>query len=326
MIFCELVQLLSRYKKSRMGQAVFLKTISDAFYSEYEDDSGILQKNPMYDYKDRMLQYIFKGEKPIAEDVAQVLAGGFDRASFEAYFEEFSYDALENMASDLSAYGFEAHADTVPMICASIMDQIIHHIAAGEPEAVYEVDYIARETGKRIKDVPITTVEMRGDKLHINGEVITVDVERINTEDVDENPKYLTAIYEAFESALNRKVDASVIDTLPRRFRETYKESNEGFYLADAIEHRLRETFDDGEEEFMKLKKDEWHGISGTYWKNYENGFERMSAVMDESCRTNLNDSCLMQIRNLINTLARKGICHILVNDGTIPSWVNLDE
>lgn len=273
-----------------------------------------------------MLQYIYKGEKFISPEVAQVLAGGFDRELFEDYFSELSYDALVNISKDLAGYGFEAYADTVPKVCASIMDQIIQHIAAGEPEDVHKVDYVARESGRRIKDVPITTVEMRGDKIHINGEVITVEVDRVNAQENDENPKYLSAIYEAFESALNRKVDASIIDSLPRRYRETYKESNEGFFLADAIEHRLRETFDDGAEEFKKLKEDEWHGISGTYWRNYENGFERMSAVMDESSRTNLNDSCLMQIRNLINTLARKGICHILVNDGTIPSWVNLDE
>ena len=33
-----------------------------------------------------------------------------------------------------------------------------------------------------------------------------------------------------------------------------------------------------------------------------------------------------MNIIGLIANLEKKGICHILVNDGTIKSWVNIDE
>lgn len=326
MNFSEIVQLLFNYKVKRIGQALFVKTITDAFYSEKEDENGVVQRNPMYDYKDRMLQYIFKGQKTISQDTAQVLAGGFDREQFEDYFSEFSYDALENICNDLEKYGFEAYPDTVAKVCSSIMDQIICHIAAGEPEKVTKVDYIARESGRRVKDVPLATVEFRGNKLHINGESITIDMTLMSEKEVDTKLRYIQAIYEACESAVHRKVDETTIDTLPRKYREIYKESNEAFFLADAIAHRVREHFDDGEEEFRQLKEDEWHGISSTYWDDYENGFDRLIAVLKQAVNTNLNDSCLMKIRNLVNTLVRKGICHILVNDGTIESWVINDE
>ena len=36
-----------------------------------------------------------------------------------------------------------------------------------------------------------------------------------------------------------------------------------------------------------------------------------------------LTKSKLMLIKNLIGNLERLGIVHILVNDGTIPSWVD---
>jgi len=31
-------------------------------------------------------------------------------------------------------------------------------------------------------------------------------------------------------------------------------------------------------------------------------------------------------MRNLIGNLEKKGICHILVNDGTIESWVHVND
>ena len=34
----------------------------------------------------------------------------------------------------------------------------------------------------------------------------------------------------------------------------------------------------------------------------------------------------LSQMRNLIGNLEKKGICHILVNDGTIESWVHVND
>lgn len=322
MNFSEFVNVLFHYKPKRMAKAEFVRNITDAYFSEKENDKGVKQQNPVYDYKDRMLQYIFNGEKHISQDVAQVLAGGVDREQFEGYFDEYSYDALENICSELGKYGFDAAPDNVAKVCSSILDQIICHIAAGESEDVTKIDYVKRESGRRIKDVPLATVELRGDKLYIGGETITLDPLLLDEKETDTSLRYIQAFYEACESALHCKVDESTIHTLSPRYQAIYKDTNDAFFLADAIDHRVRETFDDGAEEFEKLKQDEWNGISVTYWNTYANGFDRLLAVLNQAVCVNLTDSCLIQIRNLINTLARKGICHILVNDGVIESWV----
>ena len=62
-----------------------------------------------------------------------------------------------------------------------------------------------------------------------------------------------------------------------------------------------------------------------TYRKRYDTGYDRLIAVLEKITNTRLDLSTLVQIRNLIGNMERKGICHILVNDGTIESWVRRD-
>ncbi len=98
------------------------------------------------------------------------------------------------------------------------------------------------------------------------------------------------------------------------------------YYSTVSIERSVRDIFDEGEDEFVKLKDDAWHGINTTYWKDYDDGYARLNAVLEKITSTTLDSSVLSQMRNLIGNLEKKGICHILVNDGVIESWVNIDE
>lgn len=52
----------------------------------------------------------------------------------------------------------------------------------------------------------------------------------------------------------------------------------------------------------------------------------RLNAVLEKVTSTSLDRSILSQMRNLIGNLEKKGICHILVNDGTIESWVHVND
>lgn len=48
--------------------------------------------------------------------------------------------------------------------------------------------------------------------------------------------------------------------------------------------------------------------------------------MLEKITSTTLDSSVLSQMQHLIGNLEKKGICHILVNDGVIESWVNVDE
>ena len=332
MDFSAFVKLLYGYRqhknfKRRIGHAEFIRIIIDAAIPQDAYDDGRIDKNPIdAAYEDRMLQYIFNGEKPMRSDVAAEIRGVMDDLQFEEYFDDFSISALQALSRDLKEYGFDVEAYMAPKTCSNILIQLIEHIAESKPEAVKAIDYGSRGKGKLLKDISPTSVEYKDGRFFINGETITIDMGSYSEEEVDQTMRYVQALYEAYENKLKRKIDASNIDTMPMRLQENYKEQNRAFFYADSVRHDIRELFDDGEEEFRKLKADEMSYIRGTYWRPYDDAFERLDAVLDKAMNADLSASVLANMRNLINNLAKKGICQILVDDGEIKSWVIEDE
>lgn len=332
MDFSAFMNVLFNYRKPKPDgkmpvRAEFIEIITDALIPEKAIEDGDISGNPVRGYQDRMLQYIFKGERHIDPEVAVPIRGVMDLPTFESYFDGFSYDALVGLSSDINRYGFHTTPNNVVHACASIMAQLIEHIADGKAEAVTEIDYEAREGGKRhISDIVPASIEYRDGHFNINGEVITVDMRDRDEEMVNTTLRYVEALYEAYESKLKRKIDASNVDTMPQRLQENYKEQNRAFFYADSIRHTIDELYYEGEEEFRKLKADEKTFINSTYWKPYPDGFERLDAVLNRAMEANLSSSVLANIRNLINNLAKEGICQILVNDGDIEFWVIEDE
>ena len=331
MDFSAFVNLLYGYRqqkkfKKRVGHAEFIRIVTDALIPQDAFDSGKITENPVYSYEDRMLQYIFKGEKPLSSDIAAAIRAVMDDVQFEEYFEDFSETALEGLSRDLKEYGFEVEPYRVPKACSNILIQLIEHIAEGLPEAVTALDYVARGKGRLLKDIPPSSVEFRNGQFHINGDTITIDMSSYSEEEADQTMRYVQALYEAYESKLKRKINAENIDTMPQRLQENYKEQNRAFFYADSVRHEIRELFDDGENEFKKLKEDEMTFIRRTYWRPYDDAFERLDAVLDRAMSADLSSSVLANMRNLINNLAKMGICQILVNDGEIKSWVIEDD
>ena len=309
------------------GRAEFIRILTDALIPDENEKTGKTQVNPMYQYGTRMLQEIFNGKKSVKQEYAAQLRLVMDQEQFETYFDDFSHDALVSLALKLGEYGFDATPDNVDKVCASIFIQLIEHIADGKPEVVSKVDFKAREAGRRLKDIPPASVEYRDGRIHIGGETLTVNMKEFSEEEADDALQYVKALYEAYASALGREsVSSKDVDTLPERFKRNLAQQKRAFYYADAIQHSVRDQFDDGEDEFNKLVDDEKTFIDNTYWKKYDNGFDRLVAVLDRAMEANLSASVLANIRNLINNLAKMGICQILVNEGEITSWVIEDE
>ena len=231
------------------------------------------------------------------------------------------------MKDKLVEFGFDVEPSEVGQACANILAQIIRRRSEGLSDDVTALNYQRMETGRSLKNIAPATIERRGDKLHISGEVITIH-QALVPDDVGKHElDYIRALYEAYAQKLNKETfTADDVPSLPKRYAENYKEQRMAYYSAVSIERSVRDIFDDGEDEFGRLKDDAWHGINTTYWRDYEDGYARLNAVLEKITSTTLDSSVLSQMRNLIGNLEKKGICHILVNDGVIESWVNIDE
>ena len=80
--------------------------------------------------------------------------------------------------------------------------------------------------------------------------------------------------------------------------------------------------FSDGEEHFNILKEEIFDSIYETYEDLSQiNSYQKLKNVLEMVIKATLNSSILLNIKGLITTKEKKGICHILVNEGRIRSW-----
>lgn len=162
----------------------------------------------------------------------------------------------------------------------------------------------------------------------IGNETISLPIElaSLSTIAPQEMP-YINALCEVYAEKINQVVTPDTIDTLNPNLRRHYADQRKAYYSAESIHRSVREVFADGEKQFNILKDDAYDGISDTYIDDrHQTGYDRLMAVLDKVTNITLTKSSLVKIVGLIGNLEKKGICHILVNDEYIKSWVNIDE
>lgn len=138
---------------------------------------------------------------------------------------------------------------------------------------------------------------------------------------------YINALCEVYAEKKSQEVTPDSIDTLPSMYRRHFAEQRKAYYSAESVHRSVREVFSDGEQQFSALKDDAYDGIEPTYYDdNYATGYDRLRAVLEKITSTTLTKSALVNIIGLISNLEKKGICHMLVNDERIRSWVVIDD
>lgn len=323
--FCDLVQLMHHNYEEKANAGEFVAILIDAILDDEALERDL--SNPIYGLKKSTKEAYYNGRLLISQKRAAAIAPRIDEAKFADFVDTYSFDALNHMKDKLAEFGFDVEPSEVGQACANILSQIIRRRSEGLSDDVTTLNYQRMGTGRTLKNIAPATIERRGSKLHISGEIITIHQALVPDEVSNHELDYIHALYEAYAQKLNKDTfTAADVPSLPKRYAENYKEQRIAYYSAVSIERSVRDVFDDGEGEFSKLKYDAWHGINTTYWKDYEDGYARLNAVLEKITSTTLDSSVLSQMRNLIGNLEKKGICHILVNDGVIESWVNIDE
>ncbi len=325
MRFCHLAKFMHEKYEENVTVAEFVPILIDAILDDEATEKA--EPNPLYKLKKSTLEAYYSGRLPLSQSKAGQIVPRLSEEHFADFVNTYSMDALLYMKDKLLEYDFDVEAYDIGNALANILAQIIQRRAEGLSDDVVSLNYQRVATGRKLKDILPATIERKNDKLHIAGEVITIHQELVPDHIDDQELDYIRALCEVYAEKLNRQSFCPEdISQLPRRYAENYKEQRMAFYSALSIQRSVRDVFDDAEDEIDRLKDDAWHGINTTYWKDYEDGYARLNAVLEKITSTTLDRSVLSQIRNLIGNLEKKGICHILVNDGVIESWVNIDE
>ena len=326
MRFCEFAKFMHENYEANANDSEFVSILIDAIL-----DESALEKegnpNPIYGLSANTRLAYYSGKRQISQRKAAQIVPNLSEESFDNFVSDYSMDALEHMRDKLGEYGFDVEPYEVGKACANILAQIIKRRSEGLSDDVTKLDYKRLEKGQRFKNIAPASIERRGDKLEIAGETITINQALVPDSIAEQELEYIHALYEVFAEKLNREnFTKDDMPLLNRGMRENFREQREAYYSAVSVERSVRDMFTDGEDEFQILKDDAWHGIDTTYWKDYPDGYARLNAVLEKVTSTSLDRSILSQMRNLIGNLEKKGICHILVNDGTIESWVHVND
>lgn len=135
---------------------------------------------------------------------------------------------------------------------------------------------------------------------------------------------YINALCEVYAEKIGMAITPDELPALNQPYKQHFLEQRKAYYGAESVHHSVREVFADGEAQFAALKEDAYEGISPALFDDsYATGYDRLRAVLDKITNTTLSKSALVNIVGLISNLEKKGICHLLVNDDKIKSWVH---
>ena len=167
--------------------------------------------------------------------------------------------------------------------------------------------------------------------IYVGNEQVKIPIELIqpNLLTPEELP-YVNALCDIYAEKLGvalGEINPDTISTaLPKKLLHHYSSQRKAYYQAEFVKRMARETFSDGAKQFSTLKEDAFAGIEDAYYDDYSTGYDRLKAVLERITTISLTKSALINLVGLIGNLEKKGICHILVNDDIIKSWVNIDE
>ena len=182
--------------------------------------------------------------------------------------------------------------------------------------------------GKPLTPLSPTRYDKNTGTIFLGNEQIRLPVQLVPQDNIDEaDMPYINALCEVYAEKLQQTVTPADLNNLPAGLRRDLANHRKAFFSVESIQRSVREIFADGEQQFNALKEDVFEGISPEYYDDsHLTGYDRLKAVLMKVTNTSLSASALINVIGLISNLEKKGICHILVNDDVIKSWVSIDE
>lgn len=283
--------------------------------------------NPLYNVTPDYIKRIYSGSKPLAKRTASKILSNLNEVKYSDYIhQKLTADAATNLEKDIDGYGLLLEHEDVTEKCGELIVNILKNINQKKKiKSTPEPVLLNKKT--ELSKVPLPSVYVKDSKIHIGNQIFNLH-EKIKppTEIEPIELPYIEALLSAYAQA--EELDSITKDKLPdlpKKYQKNFNEQRENYYNIDSIFHSIREVFEDGEEDFNRLKEDTYDGISDTCWQDYSNGYIRLIEVLRHATVITLSKSYLSQITNLIGNSEKKGVCHLLVNDGKI-KWVMEDD
>lgn len=141
----------------------------------------------------------------------------------------------------------------------------------------------------------------------------------------EEEMRYVKELYQVYQERTGMKCSCQEdLDSMPK-MKKNFNRQRKDYYKAETIRRGLRDTVSLQENECFDIAKEEvYEGVVSTEEKDYDSGFDRMSAVMEHATLVQLSPNLNLMTLDWIGPGEKKGICHMLVNDKLL-SWMGDD-
>lgn len=306
--------------------ALFMKEPISSHEVDLDDDGKYYPFNKKNEKSSAYKMY--KGDKPIPESVLRAVHAKLDKSRFLEEITALPFDSRRNLCADLARYGVICTTDNVDETCAEIFSSIIKAELQKLPGIETNPFEGRNEVGEVVPPVPIQPARYADGAVYMSdGEVIKLPPALQPQGDINEAaPPYIHALCEVYAERLDKAITPKTTGELPEKLQQHLERQRQAYFDAKSIQHRVRDAFVDGELQFDALKDDAFDGIEMVYFdEDHETGYDRLQEVLKKITNTELAKSNLGNIKGLITNKSRKGVCHILVDDTRINSWVNTD-
>jgi hypothetical protein len=313
------LKMLYSYVGDGKNEVEYMRELFDHLIDDTHPDVV----NPLYDLTPDYLNRIYNGRAELAKSRAAKILSNLDELKYANFInEKLTIDANTNLKKEIDSFDLKLENEEVPEQCGEIIVEILKEISRKTKRKGTSESVLQKEKTELSK-VPLPSVFVKDSKIYIGNQSFNLHnkIEPPSEIEPVELP-YIEALLSAYAHAEHlESVTKESLPDLPKKYIKNFIEQRENYYNIDSIFHSVREVFEDGEEDFNRLKEDTYDGISDTCWEDYSDGYKRLIAVLRHATVITLSKSYLSQITNLIGNSEKKGICHLLVNDGKI-KWV----
>lgn len=329
-------ELLSLLKKTLpipgKNQPEFMSNLLNLFIEDSAEDDPRFEQFSGFTNKSTITK-IFSGKRKFPKDIADFILSNNDKSKFIDLISQLSYDTSNEIKEILTDKGLYCPQN---MDLSDTLADIFMMFLRAASDKKDEIDLKCINTSEEAalrnnkRPVPLELSEYSPDDnvINIGNEHIKLPPGLKKPKEIQQKSEspYIKALLEIYSENKNTVSSLTNLDELPPKCKNHLEKQRAEFYSSESIARIARETFSDGEEQFKRLEKEAYDGIEPAYHSSCPNGKERLRIVQDKITSTTLSASKLANIVGLINNEAKKGLCHKLVNDNYIKSWVNIDD
>lgn len=265
------------------------------------------------------LSKFYNGKRKLPPWKAVSFKAHLDQSALEGLLDALSIDALSNMQKAVAEHGITVEAvNDLPGVLFTWLQAILDANSQGK-DVLADNMTIAPQLDI-FDGLDLSKGQISGGKLKLGRSQVPwpdpPDPPQIP--DIGVEGRYIRQLCLAFGSYDH--VDYAKDADIPDHHQVEYQEQRGYFWDAQGLSRNLRDVMEDPDV-FTRLIDDLYDGVIDTCRDDHSDGLKRMRATLVASTRTLLTATVLSQFPSLIQNRHRKGMCHVLTNEGRMV-WV----